>query len=116
MNPYASTKQSANEGQSADIGQPQKSGGEYNTKRNLVGLTAASFAQVVIQFLIQVVIAYQFGAKADADALAAALVIPTILASIISGSLSYVLVPDLVACFSSPEKEKDGARVAVGLV
>lgn len=85
---------------------------EHNTKRNLVGLTVASFGQVVIQFLIQVVLAYQFGARADADALAAALVIPTILASIISGSLSYVLVPDLVACLSTPEKEKDGARIA----
>lgn len=85
---------------------------DRNTKRNLIGLTAASFGQVVIQFLIQVVLAYQFGAKADADALAAALVIPTILASIISGSLSYVLVPDLVACLSTAQKEKDGARIA----
>lgn len=85
---------------------------ENNTKRNLIGLTFFSFSQVVIQFLIQVVLAYQFGAKADADSLAAALVIPTILASIISGSLSYVLVPDLVACLSTPEKQRDGARIA----
>lgn len=93
------------------VGEPLQ-GAEHNTRRNLVGLTAASFGQVVIQFLIQVVLAYQFGARADADALAAALVIPTILASIISGSLSYVLVPDLVACLTSVEKEKDGARIA----
>ena len=86
--------------------------GEHSTQRNLIGLTAASFAQVVIQFLIQVVLAFQFGAKAEADALAAALVIPTMLASIISGSLSYCLVPDLVACFSSVEKQRDGARIA----
>ncbi len=85
---------------------------QHNTKRNLIGLTAASLAQVVIQFLIQVVVAYQFGAKADADALAAALVIPTILASIISGSLSYVLVPDLVACLAEPARRRDGERIA----
>ncbi len=95
----------------ASVPEPTKQA-EPNTKRNLVGLTAASFGQVVIQFLIQVVVAFQFGAKADADALAAALVIPTILAAIISGSLSYVLVPDLVACLSTAEKEKDGQRIA----
>ncbi len=92
--------------------QPPKTGPEHNTKRNLVGLTAASFTQIVVQFLIQVVIAYHFGATADSDTLAAALVIPTILAAIISGSLSYVLVPDLVACFADPNRQRDGARIA----
>ncbi len=81
-----------------------------NTKRNLIGLTLLRFGQVVIQFLIQVVLAYQFGAKADADALAAALVIPTILASIISGSLSYVLVPDLGGFVYRRRKKKKMAR------
>ncbi|MGN6544130.1 MAG: murein biosynthesis integral membrane protein MurJ [Aureliella sp.] len=79
---------------------------------NLILLTAASAAQVVIQFLIQVVIAYQFGARADADALAAALAVPTLLAAVISGSLSYVLVPELVACFSQTERELVGWRQA----
>lgn len=85
---------------------------ERRTPLNLILLTAASAAQVVIQFLIQVVIAYQFGARADADALAAALAVPTLLAAVISGSLSYVLVPELVACFSDPERKLVGWRLA----
>lgn len=82
------------------------------TTRNLVLLTAASGAQVVIQFLIQVVIAYHFGARADADSLAAALAVPTLLSAVISGSLGYVLVPELVACFSNVEGRSTGWRLA----
>lgn len=82
------------------------------TTRNLVLLTAASGAQVVIQFLIQVVIAYQFGARAEADSLAAALVVPALLAAVISGSLGYVLVPELVACFSDKDRNILGWRLA----
>lgn len=85
---------------------------EKRTPLNLILLTAASAAQVVIQFLIQVVVAYQFGARADADALAAALAVPTLLAAVISGSLSYVLVPELVACFSDSDRNIVGWRLA----
>ncbi|MCC6511544.1 MAG: polysaccharide biosynthesis C-terminal domain-containing protein [Pirellulaceae bacterium] len=92
------------------IKQPQAT--VRGTTNNFVWLTASSAGQVVIQFLIQVVLAYQFGARAEADALAAALVVPVLLAAIISGSLSYVLVPDLVACFSDSQKRETGWRLA----
>ena len=88
------------------------------TPLNLIILMTASAAQVIIQLLIQVVLAYQFGARADADALSAALAIPTLISAIISGSLGYVLIPELVTCFSNPEQRLLGWRIAgmTGLV
>ncbi len=85
---------------------------------NLIWLTLASSAQIVIQFLIQVVVAYQFGARADTDSLAAALVVPTLLSAIIAGSLSYALVPELVSCFADEARSRVGWSLAtsIGLI
>jgi putative peptidoglycan lipid II flippase len=85
---------------------------ESKTSRNLIWLTIASTSQIALQFLTQVVIAYQFGARADADSLAAALAIPVLLSSVLSGSLGYVLVPELVARFSSDERRRSGWQLA----
>lgn len=83
-----------------------------STARNLLLLTSASIVQIVVQFLIQAVLAYQYGAKADADALSAALALPTFLAAVVTGSLGYVLVPELVSSFSQSRDESKGWQVA----
>ncbi|MEZ6138261.1 MAG: oligosaccharide flippase family protein [Pirellulaceae bacterium] len=92
------------------------------TTRNIAIVSAASFAQIVIQFLFQRVLARIYGADAEADALAAALALPTMFAAMVTGSLGYVLVPELVARFSESAGEgaegRGGWRIAalVGLL
>jgi putative peptidoglycan lipid II flippase len=56
-------------------------------------VTGLSFAQLLIQFAIQLVLARLFGAGTEMDAYVAALAPPTVIAAILSGSLGYVLVP-----------------------
>jgi putative peptidoglycan lipid II flippase len=59
-----------------------------------VGLVSSLTAlQLVIQFGIQVVTARHFGAGREVDAYVAALALPTVLGTMMSASLGYVLVP-----------------------
>ncbi len=73
------------------------------TALNVSIVTAASSIQIVVQFLFQRVIAGWFGAAEATDAHAAALALPTMFAAIVSGSLSYILVPELVRKFSADD-------------
>jgi putative peptidoglycan lipid II flippase len=90
----------------------------HRTARNVSIVSLASLGQIVIQFLFQRVLARIYGAEADADALAAALALPTMFAAIVTGSLGYVLVPELVAKFKSQQTLREGWRLAsfVGIV
>ena len=90
----------------------------HRTARNVIVVSTASFAQIVVQFLFQRVLAGIYGADAEADALAAALALPTLFAAIVTGSLSYVLVPELVTKFRSATSQHEGWQLAsfVGLV
>ncbi len=88
------------------------------TARNVMLVSTASLVQIIVQFLFQRVLAGAYGAGADADALAAALTLPTLFAAVVTGSLSYVLVPELVAKFHADDHSPDGWRMAsfVGLL
>ena len=80
---------------------------EHRTARNVALVSVASFVQIVIQFLFQRVLAGWYGASVEADALAAALALPTMFAAIVTGSLCYVLVPELVIKFSPTATSAD---------
>jgi putative peptidoglycan lipid II flippase len=56
-------------------------------------VTGLTFAQLLIQFATQLLLAKFFGAGGEMDAFVAALAPPVVIATILSGSLGYVLVP-----------------------
>ncbi|MBC8873984.1 MAG: polysaccharide biosynthesis C-terminal domain-containing protein [Planctomycetes bacterium] len=65
-----------------------------------------SFAQLIVQFGFQVVLAKHFGASADMDAFVAAIALPTVLSSIFVGSLGYAFVPVLTERLSADDPVK----------
>lgn len=65
-----------------------------------------SFAQLIVQFGFQVVLAKYFGASADMDAFVAAIALPTVLSSIFIGSLGYALVPTFAERLGVGDTEK----------
>ena len=52
-----------------------------------------------VWFVFFSILASLYGTLEESDALAAALVIPTVLSAILTGSIAYVLIPELVAQF-----------------
>jgi putative peptidoglycan lipid II flippase len=56
-------------------------------------VTGLAFVQLVVQFATQLVLANYFGSGDEMDAFVAALAPPVVIATILSGSLGYVLVP-----------------------
>ena len=56
-------------------------------------VTGLALAQLLVQFATQLLLARLFGAGSDMDAFVAALAPPVVIATILSGSLGYVLVP-----------------------
>lgn len=89
----------------------------HRTARSLIFVTTASFAQLIIQFLIQQVLAALFGTQQQAQAWTKVLPIPTMFAAIITGAIGYVLIPELVNQFkkSLDSKEAWGLAWFVGL-
>ncbi|MCA9126110.1 MAG: hypothetical protein KDB22_03455 [Planctomycetales bacterium] len=85
---------------------------KQRTARSLVFVTVASFTQLLIQFLIQSVLARYFGTKEGAEAWGEVLPIPTMFAAVISGTLGYVMVPELVKKFESSRDSRDGWQLA----
>jgi len=83
------------------------------TARNVIVVSAASFLQIIVQFLFQRVMAGWYGAGAETDALAAAIALPTLFAAIVTGSLSYVLVPELVSKFTRLDQPQNDNAAAV---
>lgn len=61
--------------------------------RSISAVTALSIAQLVVLFALQILLARYFGASAELDAYLAAQAVPLVLATVLTGSLSYVLVP-----------------------
>ena len=71
----------------------------HRTGFNVVAVSICSVLQIVNQFLFFAVNARNWGADADTDPLLFAVAVPLVFATIITGSLSYVLVPHLVSKF-----------------
>ncbi|HEV7282349.1 MAG TPA: lipid II flippase MurJ [Pirellulaceae bacterium] len=61
--------------------------------RSVAGVTALSFAQLVLLFGLQLVLAHAFGASQELDAYLAAYAIPLTIGGILSGAATNVLVP-----------------------
>lgn len=61
--------------------------------RSIAGVTTLSFAQLVLLFVLQLVLAHAFGASRELDVYLAAYAIPLTIGGIISGAASSVLVP-----------------------
>lgn len=61
--------------------------------RSVAGVTALSFAQLVLLFVLQLVLAHAFGASHELDAYLAAYAIPLTIGGIVSGAATGVLVP-----------------------
>ena len=61
--------------------------------RSVAAVTGLSLVQLLVQFGTQLVLARLFGAGSEMDALVAALAPPVMIATVLSGSLGYVLVP-----------------------
>jgi putative peptidoglycan lipid II flippase len=61
--------------------------------RSVAGVTALSFAQLVLLFVLQLVLAHAFGASHELDAYLAAYAIPLTIGGILSGAATGVLVP-----------------------
>ncbi len=75
------TQQDTNTGDSGQILKPA------------VQVTALSLANIAVGFLLQVVLAAQFGAGTDMDAFLAATTVPTTITAILLGALSITFVP-----------------------
>ncbi|MCR9294787.1 MAG: polysaccharide biosynthesis C-terminal domain-containing protein [bacterium] len=88
------------------------------TAVSMAVVSTASLMQIVNQFLFFKVNASLYGATAETDPLWFALAIPTFLVAVVTGSLSYVLVPELVARFEQAANQRDAWRLAsfVGLL
>ncbi len=82
------------------------------TAVNMVWVTAASVVQLVLQFVFFQQLAAIFAFREQADALAAALVVPSVLVAMLTGSLGYVLVPELVAQFATEGGSRRGWQLA----
>lgn len=67
-----------------------------STTFSLAAITVCALIQVLAQVIFQVVIAKEFGATAEVDTFSAALAIPTVLMTILTNSISYLMVPLLV--------------------
>lgn len=63
---------------------------------SLAAITICAVLQVLAQVIFQVVIAKEFGASLEVDTFSAALAIPIVLTSILTGSIGYIMVPLLV--------------------
>ncbi len=79
--------------------------------RSIAVVTSLTLIQLLLQFATQVALAKFFGAGGEMDAYVAALAPPVVLATILSGSLGYVMVP-IIAERRAAGSERDAAAVA----
>ncbi len=59
-------------------------------------ITALSFLGIILSFISQLIIAYYFGATSERDAYFAAIVLPTYLTAIITGSIGFIFLPQVI--------------------
>jgi len=64
--------------------------------KSTIGVTILALLNLLLSFLAQIVVAFTFGASADLDAFVTASTIPLLLSTVVSGSLTYALMPQLV--------------------
>lgn len=88
-----------------EMGRPQSS------LRSISLVTALTVLQLGLQFGLQLVLAKYFGAAGEMDAYVAALALPVVLATILSSSLGYVLVPTVAKQLAAGSR-RDAATVA----
>jgi putative peptidoglycan lipid II flippase len=79
--------------------------------RSISLVTALSFGQLVVLFVLQVVLARYFGASRELDAFMAAQSIPLVLSAVLTGSLGHVLVP-----LYNEQRELHGAWAAEAML
>jgi putative peptidoglycan lipid II flippase len=102
----------------AITGQPQQTpvqtaadGSPRTSLRSVSLITGLTLGQLLVQFALQMVLARWYGAAAAMDAYVAALALPVVIATILSGPLGYVLVP-AVAERRAQEGDVAAARIA----
>ncbi len=79
-------------------------------------VTGLTLVQLLLQFAIQIVLASQFGAAGEMDAYVAALAVPVVIATILAGSLGYVLVPVVAQELAAGEAKKAAGIISqIGL-
>jgi putative peptidoglycan lipid II flippase len=61
-----------------------------------INITILSFIGIVFGFISQLIIAYYFGVSLERDAYFAAIVVPTYITSIITGSIGFVFLPKVI--------------------
>lgn len=83
---------------------------ERTSFRSISLLSVCSLIQLVLQFAFQVLLAKLYGTAADMDAYLAALAIPTVLSTVLVGSLGFTFVPIFVET-----REKRGTDAAWNL-
>lgn len=76
--------------------------------RSSVVVTLFSALNLVVGFFSQVVLASKFGAEMEMDAYWAAVSIPTLLSTVLLGSLNIAFVPVLISYETKPNQSKDG--------
>ncbi len=67
--------------------------GENTSLRSVGWVSLCSLGQLVLQFWFQMLLAKHFGASWEMDAYVAAIALPTVIGSVLVGSLGYALVP-----------------------
>ena len=70
-------------------------------------VSVCSFGQLVLQFLLQILLASYFGAQAETDAYFAALTLPLAVSTVLVGSLGYAFIPIYIET-----RDADGEDVA----
>ncbi len=74
-------------------------------------VSGLSLARLLVQFVLQVLLAKYFGAQADMDAFVAVLAFPTVVSLVLTGSVPYAFLPVFVS-----RRERAGERAAWTLV
>src|SRR5437773_1715374 len=75
-------------------------------------VTGLTFVQLLLQFATQLVLAKYFGAAGEMDAYVAALAPPVVIATILAGSLGYVLVPIVAQLRTAGDEGRAAAVVS----
>ena len=82
------------------------------TALNMMLVSGASLLQIVNQFVFVGIFTAFHGATLDADAYLAAIGVSMVLTAVITGSLGYVLVPELSAQFESRDGDEKAWQLA----
>src|SRR6185369_2213832 len=67
--------------------------------KSSIQVTAITVLNLVINFLVQLVVAFYFGAKLERDAYFLAIAIPTYISTVFAGSFGVVFLPKLIKIY-----------------